>query len=133
MNRRTFLLSLGAAALLPALPETAEAAVWTRLGTARVNGRLDREIIPVGRSRGTFRQIRLRVRDNDLLLLDIVVRYGNGTVDRFSVGRRLIRRGSYTRTFDLRGRDRFIREIYFTYGRFTDRRGPTSVEAWGRR
>jgi hypothetical protein len=132
MDRRTFLLALGSAALVPALPDAAEAASWSRLGVARVNGRLDREIIPVGRSRGTFRQIRLRVRDNDLLLLDIVVRYGNGTVERFSVGR-LIRRGSYTRTFDLRGRDRSIREIYFTYSRFTDRRGSTSVEAWGRR
>ena len=132
MDRRTFILALGAAALVPAFPEVAEAAPWIRLGTARVNGRLDREIIPVGRSRGTFRQIRLRVRDNDLLLLDIVVRYGNGTVERFSV-RSLIRRGRYTRTFDLRGRDRFIREIYFTYGRFTDRRGSTSVEAWGSR
>jgi hypothetical protein len=132
MNRRTFLLALGATALVPMLPQTAEAAPWIRLGTARVNGRLDREVIPVGRSRGTFRRIRLRVRDNDLLLLDVVVRYANGTVERFSV-RHLIRRGSYTRNFDLRGRDRFIREIYFTYGRFTDRRGPTSVEAWGRR
>jgi hypothetical protein len=132
MNRRTFVLALGATALVPMLPQTAEAAPWIRLGAARVNGRLDREVIPVGRSRGTFRRIRLRVRDNDLLLLDVVVRYANGTVERFSV-RNLIRRGSYTRTFDLRGRDRFIREIYFTYGRFTDRRGPTSVEAWGRR
>jgi hypothetical protein len=132
MNRRTFILALGAAALVPMLPETAEAAPWIRLGAVRVNGRLDRAIIPVGRSRGTFRRIRLRVRDNDLLILDIVVRYGNGTVERFPV-RRVIRRGSYTGSFDLRGQDRFIREIYFTYGRFTERRGPTSVEAWGRR
>jgi len=132
MDRRTFLLSLGAAALLPVLPETAEAASWTRLGTTRVNGRLDRDVIRVGAGRGTFRQLRLRVRGNSLRFFDLTVRYGNGSIDRLPV-RSFIPQGGYTRAIDLRGRDRFIRDIIFTYGRFPTGPGPTFVEVWGRR
>jgi hypothetical protein len=131
MDRRTFMLSIAGAAATLALPETAEAAQWVRLGTRRVNGLLDRDRISLAGA-GRFDAIRLRVRGNDLLLYDLDIRFRNGRRQDVRV-RQLIRQGRQTRAIDLRGDDRAIRTVTFTYGKFPNGRGPTYVELWGRR
>lgn len=131
MDRRTFILTLGGAALAAALPlEAAEAASWRRLGTRQVNGVLDVDRIPVGARAGFFKRVRLRVRGGALFLHDVRVTYGNGADDRLNV-RKLIGPGGYTRAIDLRGNNRFIRHVTFTYSKLPIGSRRTFVELYG--
>lgn len=130
MDRRTFLLGMTGAAVAAALPETAEAATWVRLGSRRVNGLIDRDRIVVGSGAGPFRRLRLRVRGNSLFILDVSVRYGNGANDDLRV-RTLIPQGGYTRAIDLRGNNRYIRAVTFTYGKLPNGAGPTFIDLYG--
>ena len=130
MDRRTFLLGLGGAALTLALPEAAEAASWRRLATTRVNGLIDVDRVFIGAGAGQFRRIRLRVRGNALLMYRFVVQYGNGVSQEIAI-RSLIPRGGYTRAIDLRGGLRNIRSVSFAYGKFPNGGGPTWVDVYG--
>ncbi|MDX2157036.1 MAG: hypothetical protein SFW09_11065 [Hyphomicrobiaceae bacterium] len=103
---------------------------WELLGTQKVGFAVDRDVVRVGRQDGRFRAIKLRVRDNDLELRDLKVVYGNGTTEDFVV-RRSIRRGGETRTIDLGGSTRFVREVQLTYRSRPSFRGQASVEVWG--
>jgi hypothetical protein len=87
-------------------------------------------VINVGRSEGNFRKIKLKVRGNDIRLLDVKVVYGNGSVDHLPVRRR-IRQNRDTGPLDLRGRDRVIRRIEMTYERKLNFRGSAYVEVLG--
>lgn len=133
MLRRTFLSGLVLTAAAPALVTTeAEAAgAWEFLGERRVRPILDVDRINVGAGKGVFEKIKLKVRGNDLMILDLDVRYGNGANDDIPV-RLLIPQGGETRTIDLRANNRFIRYVQFTYGKFVNGRGGTYVELWGR-
>lgn len=130
MDRRTFLLGFGGAALTLALPEAAEAASWRRLATTRVNGLLDVDRVFIGAGAGQFRRVRLRVRGNDLLLYKFVIQYGNGVAHEVPV-RTVIPQGGYTRAIDLRGGLRNIRSVGFAYGKVPNGRGPTWVDVYG--
>ena len=88
---------------------------WQRLGTRTVNGRGDRDVLPVTARQGTFRQLRYEVSGSALEMYDVVVNFGNG--DRFSPQTRLVfGRGSDSRIIDLPGDSRIIRDIVFRYG-----------------
>lgn len=132
MERRSFLLGMGTAALAGIASTSADAATWYLLGKRKVDGLLDHDRIAVGASAGTFDRIKLRVTGNDLMIYDLDVRYGNGAHDDIPV-RLLIPQGGYTRNIDLRLNNRFIRHVDFTYGKFTNGRGATWVELYGRR
>jgi hypothetical protein len=131
MDRRIFMFSLAGTALAAVLPEAAEAApAWRKLGTRRVNGLVDVDSILVGAGQGTFKRLRIRVRGNALLIYDLRVRYGNGADDRLQV-RALIPQGGYSRAIDLRGNNRYLRAVTFTYGKLPNGAGPTFVELYG--
>jgi len=132
MERRSFLLGIGTAALTGFASPPASAATWYLLGKRKVDGLLDHDRISVGAGAGTFDRIKLRVTGNDLMIYDLDVRYGNGAHDDIPV-RLLIPQGGYTRNLDLRFSNRFIRHVDFTYGKFTNGRGATWVELYGRR
>ncbi|MEZ5819085.1 MAG: hypothetical protein R3D44_18600 [Hyphomicrobiaceae bacterium] len=148
MRLRAILASLGlatvAAATIVALPlDTASAqrrdrpgpsaprpGTWELLGSQKVGFKVDRDVIRVGRQDGRFRAIKLRVLDNDIELLDLRVVYGNGEPDNIPV-RQFLRRNSETRTIDLRGNTRFIREIQMTYKSRPNFRGRATVQVFG--
>jgi hypothetical protein len=132
MLRRTFLGGLVLAASSPALVTEAQAATWYSLGEKRVNGLVDFDQFNVGRSKGVFNAIRLKVRGNDLMVYDVNVRYGNGVDDDIPV-RFLIPQGGQTRIIDLRAGNRFIRHVRIFYGKEFNLRGPTYVELLGRK
>lgn len=88
---------------------------WTELGCRKVSfiGK-DRDVIKVGRKEGRFRAIRLKVRGNDVEMLDLKVIYANGSPDDIPV-RKHIRAGGQTGPLDLRGRDRAIDSVEMVY------------------
>lgn len=132
MDRRSFIIGVGAVAAFGLAATEAEAATWVYLGREKVSGLIDHDVINVGPGRGVFSKIKLRVTGNSLLLYDLKVQYGNGAVDDLPV-RKFIPQGGYTRDIDLRRNVRFIRNVQFTYGKFFNGRGATYVELWGRR
>jgi hypothetical protein len=139
MDRRHFLSGLAVVAIASPLLVAGEAEAaaprrfnWVLLGRARVDGRRDRDIIPVGPGKGLFRALRLRVTGSDLRLDDLTVRYGIGRPDSLRVSS-LIRQGGQTRAIDLKANRRFIRDVSISYGKFRNGRGATFVELWGER
>ncbi|MEZ5843245.1 MAG: DUF2541 family protein [Hyphomicrobiaceae bacterium] len=136
MFRRTFLA--GAACALAVLPLTTAAEAqrgpdrgrWEMLGSQSVGFTVDRDVIRVGRREGRFRAIKLRVKGNDVYMMDLKVVYGNGSVDDLPV-RAEIKEGRETRAIDLKGDRRVIREVQMTYRRKPNFRGKAVVEVWG--
>ena len=80
---------------------------WSLLGQRTVNHAVDRDEIRVGARDGTFRRIKLLVRQRSVTFRDVKVHYANGGVEDVSV-RRSIPAGGETRAIDLNGRDRII-------------------------
>lgn len=101
---------------------------WMLFGTTRVSSGRDRDSLYVGRERGRFDKIALRVQGSDVFVRDIVVRYGDGQVQEFRVDS-LVRADYRTAELKLE-RPSHIETIDFVYG--TSYRGrPASVEVWG--
>jgi len=89
---------------------------WTYLGQANVNGRVDRDRVPVGRGRGRFQRIQIRVDREPIEFYRVVVHYANGRSEEVDVRQR-ISAGGQTRAIDLRGDDRAIDSVEFFYAK----------------
>jgi hypothetical protein len=103
---------------------------WELLGTQTVGFNVDRDVVQVGRREGRFTRIALEVQENDIFLLDLKVVFMNGQVQDIPV-RSLIRRGSRTAPLDLRGGERFIRQVEMTYRARPNFRGRAVVKVYG--
>lgn len=104
---------------------------WVKLGHRQVNFAVEKDTIPVGAGDGLFKRLRFEVEGNDIELLSIKVRFGNGEVEDLTV-RETIKEGGRTRAIDLPGALRVIKEIdlvYSTEGR--PREGKATVKAFG--
>jgi hypothetical protein len=104
---------------------------WELLGRQAVGFIVDRDVVQVGRKDGDFRKIQLRVKNNDIEILDLKVVYGNGQSDDIRV-REKIRAGGQTRAIDLKGGERFIRNVQLVYRSKPSFKGQAVVEVWGR-
>jgi len=87
---------------------------WELLGEKKVDRRVDRDTIKVGRKEGRFEKIALEVKDNDVEILDIKVFFHRGPPQDVRVRER-IREGKRTRPIDLIGDDRIIDRIELVY------------------
>ena len=121
---------LALALLVAALPASAER--WVLLGEKHVTDRVEQDTIAVTGSRGDFEAIRIKVRRSAVRFVDVKVVYGNGSTDDLGI-RDVIPAGGESRAIDLRGGDRVIRRVDFTYeAKSIGRRGAV-VQVWGRR
>jgi len=85
------------------------------LGTATFQAaRVQRDTVNVGAQQGTFRALRMQVRQSDVEVLDLKVIYGNGAPDDIPL-RRTFKAGSSSRVIDLKGAGRVIKQIIVTY------------------
>src|SRR5690606_8702288 len=91
----------------------------------------DKDSIKVGRKDGDFSAIKVRVRKNDVNIVDMKVIYANGKSDDIPL-RSIIKAGGESRTIDLKGGDRFIRRIDFVYRSKPSFKGQATVEVWGK-
>ena len=108
---KSIILAAAAASLL-AVPAAAQVG-WTELGSREVSDRVDRDTIPV-RGGQMYSQIALCAMEAPVRFYDGKVRYRSGRVQDIPV-RALVRRGDCTRRLDLRGRDRDIAVVNFTF------------------
>jgi IPT/TIG domain-containing protein len=102
---------------------------WELLGTQKVNGNVDHDVVKVGRRDGLFDRITMVVENSDLELLDLTVVFVNK--DRFSPKLKYtFREGQRTRQIDLPGDARAIDHIELLYKNIAGG-GAAKVEIYG--
>lgn len=89
-------------------------ASWERLACKEVNFGIDKDTVRVGRSEGTFKAIRLKVRKAPIEIYLLRVVFGNGARQDINV-RQVIPDGGETRQIDLAGTNRGIDRIEMVY------------------
>ena len=133
MQRRKFIA--GAAGVLAVALTTAPSLAnsnWTYLGSKKVNWFVDHDTIHVGLFRGTFDNILVKVRGNDLFMYKLKVNYRNGSSQVIPL-RVHFNQGTRSRVIHLAGsNNRFIRNVEMTYGKPFNGNGPTWVDILGR-
>lgn len=101
---------------------------WDKLGERWVDGRVDRDAVPVGR-RERYQRIMLVVEHSAVELYDVVIVFGNGEV--YSPGMRLVfGQGTTSREIDLPGGARHVQRVEFRYGNLPGG-GRAQIEVWG--
>jgi hypothetical protein len=103
---------------------------WELLGSQSVAFHVDHDVIRVGRREGRFTALKLKVHDNTVYFEKVRVVYGNGEADDLPM-RSEIRGGNESRSLDLKGGERFIREIHLVYRSKPNDRGRATVEVFG--
>jgi hypothetical protein len=101
---------------------------WTLLGSREVDRKVDRDRIEVGRYEGKFSKLTMVVRDSDLELLDLSVKFARGPEWRPNVAQ-VFREGQRTRVIDFPGDERVIKFIDLKY-KNTPGGGRAKVEIW---
>ncbi len=99
---------------LPPPPPAWDASGWTLLGSQTVEGKKDKDSYVVGRKAGKFDRLTIVVKDSDLEMLDFVVVFENGQKFEPKV-KHTFREGERTRSIDLPGNDRYIKQINVKY------------------
>jgi hypothetical protein len=102
---------------------------WTLLGEQTVSGRIDRDVINVGRHEGRFGKLTLVVLDDDLELLELTIRFGDGTRYEPRV-QHYFRENTRTRAVDLPPNGGSIERIDLKY-RNLPGGGRARVQVWG--
>ncbi len=102
---------------------------WVKLGEQRVNGRVDRDRITVGRHEGRFTKLTIVVEDSDIELLDLDVKFVGGQTWNPRV-RHYFRQNARSRVIDLPGDERVIQYIDLKYKNLPGG-GAATVAVWG--
>lgn len=105
---------------------------WRYLGDKWVNFGVDHDELFLGNIKDDFRQIRLRVTDGPLHVMDMKVHFDNGGVQDVPL-RSVIRQGQQSRVIDLDGGLRHLQKITFWYETVGYRKGRARVAVWGYR
>jgi len=95
---------------------------WEYLGESNVDGRMDHDMIRVGRHEGTFRALQIRVERAAVDFQRVIVHYAGGSGGPIELRHR-IPAGGQSRVIDLPGDRRMITGVEFFY----------SKGSWGRR
>lgn len=104
---------------------------WERLGSKKVNFRLDRDVIKVGLRDGRFTKLKVQVTGGHLNMKKMIVEYANGQKEVINVKHNFSPR-SGTRVIDLDGGKRVIKDITFWYGSKKKPTGKATVHVFGR-
>ena len=92
-----------------------DAVGWVKLGERVVQGKTDKDTIPVGKAQGNFSKLMFVVEGSELEMHDVNITFGNGQNWDPKV-RHFFRERTATRVIDLPGMQRFIKKIDFLYG-----------------
>lgn len=101
---------------------------WQELGELSVDGRHDRDTLVVGRSKGLFTAVQIRVERSALVMEQIRITFGNGEVYEPKV-RLVFDAGTTSRVIDLPGARRVIKRVDFKYSDLPNG-GAAKVQLW---
>jgi len=125
------ILFIAIAFTLSNIATTAQQGTWERLGTRRVDRKLDHDEIIVSWTEGAFDAIKIEVKGAPLNMHKCVVHFANGG-DQEILTRHNFAQGSDSRIIDLKGNNRIINRISFWYDTQGLLRGKAFVTVWGR-
>jgi len=118
-----FLLIVGA---------TDVSAQWENLGSKEVTDRAETDTFHLT-GEGQFRSLRFRVTRRPVRIYRMEITYANGEKDNVNLNA-LIGAGRYSRVIDVRGHDRFIRNVKFWWEAASLGRGQrATVTLYGRK
>jgi len=104
---------------------------WNLIGEKKVSFLVDRDVIHV-KGNDNYRQIKLKVKDGPVHILDMDVHFENG--DKFDVAiKQKFANGVESRVIDLPGGSRNIKKIEFWYETRGFSKGRGRVQVWGKR
>jgi hypothetical protein len=104
---------------------------WELLGRRQVDFKKDRDRIEVGRKEGSFNRLQIRVEGAPVEINEMVVTFGNGETFKPNVRQRFDE-GSRTKSIDLPGERRSIKQIDFNYRSVERREGKATVSVYAR-
>ena len=104
---------------------------WRFIADKNVHFGIDRDVIHIT-GNDNYRQLKLKVTNAPLKILDMKVHFENGDVFDVSI-RSQIKQGGESRVIDLPGASRSIRKIEFWYSPAKVLKGTARVAVWGRR
>lgn len=87
---------------------------WEFLGERNINYNIDLDTIPIGPREGRYTALQLYVEKADIAARSLRITFRNGNVQNIPI-RALIRAGSYSQVFDLRGNRRFLKQVQLSY------------------
>jgi hypothetical protein len=116
---------------ISAIAANAQQGKWERLGSRKVNHRVDHDEIMVTWTDGVFDAIKIVVTGAPLTMHRCVVHFGNGTSQEIEL-RNNFSQGSDSRVVDLAGNNRIINRISFWYDTKGLLRGKATVTVFGR-
>jgi len=103
---------------------------WRSLGKRTIHGKVDHDTIVVGAAKRPLRVLKFTVKGSALELHKIVVTFANG--QKYSPDTRLVfKKGSWSRTIDLPGKDRVVKKVDFYYSNLP-RGGRAHIKLLGR-
>ncbi|MEM7187848.1 MAG: hypothetical protein AAF466_14465 [Bacteroidota bacterium] len=105
---------------------------WVKLGTKKVDFKLDKDVLDVGIKDGQFSKLKLMVSGGNLNMHKMVVHYGNGSKENIEL-RHNFSKKSASRTIDIKGKDRFIKKIVFIYDTKNASKRKAKIHVFGRR
>jgi dihydrofolate reductase len=92
---------------------TSDKAGWHKIGEVKANFKLENEsIVVMGADR--FKSIKLKVTDAPINIEKVTVYYESGDAEELSV-RNELKAGAETRVLDLKGNDRELKKVVFSY------------------
>jgi hypothetical protein len=104
---------------------------WEKLGQRKVNFKVDKDEIGVGRFEGFFDALRLKVKKGPINMHKMVVHFHNGETREIEL-RDNFTAGSESRIIDLPGNRRIIDKVVFWYDTKDFANSKAIVELWGR-
>lgn len=106
--------------------------VWKKLGTKNVNFKLDRDVLRVGANEGLFKKLKIKVTGGGINMHKMIVEYGDGSKDIIPI-KHTFKRGNYSRTIDLEGSHRVIKDITFWYDSKGFHNNRASIKVYGKK
>lgn len=90
---------------------------WEKIAerTVNFNGKVDVDTIPVGAGAGVYKALQIKVANDDLIVLEMKVLFGNGTVWSAPVNRVVFNKDQRSKIIDLPGDIRIIQAVQFKY------------------
>lgn len=104
---------------------------WKFIGDKRVSWGVDHDVILLSNTNDDFRQLKIKVTEGPLKMLDMKVHFDNGTVQDVVI-RNTIRQGGESRVIDLTGGLRHLSKIEFWYETKGFLKGKAKVSVYGR-
>jgi len=109
----------------------ADGGKWVKLGSKKVDFKLDKDVLKVGVNKGKFAKLKIVVTDGKLNMHRMVVHYGNDSREEIEL-RHNFAKGSDSRVIDLKGDKRFIKKIVFWYDSKNKSANKATLTVFGR-